>query len=73
MYIDFESNARGKPFDKDVYRYYTKSGNYINFIIWPALLLYKNGPVLVKGVAQGIAVTVPVRDNFFTRSQSLGR
>jgi hypothetical protein len=32
---------------------YTTSGTFVDYIVWPALLLYKNGPVLVKGVAQG--------------------
>ena len=36
----------------DIYRAYTKSGTEIDYIVWPALLLYEGGAVLMKGVAQ---------------------
>lgn len=36
----------------DLYRTYTRSGDVIEYIVWPALLLHENGPVLYKGVAQ---------------------
>ncbi|XP_052076272.1 uncharacterized protein LOC127714252 isoform X1 [Mytilus californianus] len=36
----------------DLFRSYTKSGDVIDHIVWPALLLHENGPVLYKGVAQ---------------------
>ena len=34
------------------YRAYTKTGNTINYIVWPYLRLFKEGPILFKGVAQ---------------------
>lgn len=36
----------------DLFRSYTKSGDVIDHIVWPALLLHEDGPVLYKGVAQ---------------------
>ncbi|XP_060554929.1 uncharacterized protein LOC132715857 [Ruditapes philippinarum] len=40
-------------FDKDSFKEYTCRGKYLDFVVWPALLLYKGGPMLNKGVAQG--------------------
>ncbi|XP_060078528.1 uncharacterized protein LOC132558026 [Ylistrum balloti] len=37
---------------KDHFRAYTRSGKHFDFIVWPALFLYKDGPLLYKGVAQ---------------------
>ncbi|OWF41866.1 uncharacterized protein LOC110461834 [Mizuhopecten yessoensis] len=37
---------------KDHFRAYTRSGKYLGFVVWPALLLHENGPLLYKGVAQ---------------------
>ena len=39
--------------DTDRYRAFTKSGRALAFYVWPALLLHKDGALLVKGVAQG--------------------
>jgi hypothetical protein len=40
-------------FDSDFYKPYTKSGTHVNFAVWPAVLLYDEGPILAKGVVQG--------------------
>jgi hypothetical protein len=40
-------------FDKNLYKEYTNSGPYIKYIVWPAMLLHENGPVVCKGIAQG--------------------
>ncbi|XP_060584756.1 uncharacterized protein LOC132740787 [Ruditapes philippinarum] len=40
-------------FDKNLYREYTTSGSHIKYIVWPAMLLHENGPVVCKGIAQG--------------------
>lgn len=53
MYID-EQQREGDPFDKDKYKEYTQSGKTIAFNVWPALYLYKDGPLLIKGVAQPV-------------------
>ena len=39
-------------FNKDVYKAFTKTGNYVEYIVWPPLLLHAGGPLLAKGVAQ---------------------
>ena len=44
---------RNESFNKLLYKAYTKRGTFIEFVVWPALLLNENGPLLCKGVAQG--------------------
>ncbi|KAK3602821.1 hypothetical protein CHS0354_026372 [Potamilus streckersoni] len=46
---DPETGAR---FDSNLYRRYTISGDNVDYVVWPALLLHKYGPVLAKGVAE---------------------
>lgn len=41
-------------FDKNMFRYYTKSGSKFDFVVWPAILLHKDGAILSKGIAQPI-------------------
>ncbi|XP_076071716.1 uncharacterized protein LOC143043183 [Mytilus galloprovincialis] len=51
MYI--ADNLRpGMKFNKEHYREYTKSGPKVDYSVWPALYLHKNGPLMIKGVAQ---------------------
>lgn len=49
------SKKRGSEFDTDLYRYYTRSGQKVDYIVWPALFLHENGPLLRKGVVQPMA------------------
>ncbi|XP_061184925.1 uncharacterized protein LOC133192937 [Saccostrea echinata] len=44
--------GKGTTFNTDILRKYTKTGGYLDFVVWPALYLHENGPVLSKGVAQ---------------------
>jgi hypothetical protein len=53
----------GDIFNKDLYKDYTKSGHTIEYVVWPALLLQENGPLIGKGVAQGGKPTVVGDDN----------
>lgn len=49
-----------------MYRAYTVNGSKIRYVVWPPLLLHKDGPVLCKGVAQGNGdnqETKPYNDN----------
>ncbi|WAQ98825.1 hypothetical protein MAR_023198 [Mya arenaria] len=56
--MDFKSAKKGDHFDKNIFNQYTKSGKFIDFVVWPALLLNKDGPVVGKGTAQpGIITT----------------
>lgn len=43
---------QGTLMDKNNYKEFTKSGDKVMFVVWPALYLHKDGPVLYKGVAQ---------------------
>ncbi|CAC5395235.1 unnamed protein product [Mytilus coruscus] len=38
---------------------YTKNGSVIDFVVWPALILHKTGPILQKGSVQGKDIAVP--------------
>ncbi|KAH3838964.1 uncharacterized protein LOC127879463 [Dreissena polymorpha] len=51
--MDARTSQLGEIFDGTVYRHYTKSGKYVEFIVWPALRLTETGSLLYKGVAQG--------------------
>lgn len=42
----------GERFDKNIFKEYTKSGPTVDFVVWPALYLHDNGPLLGKGVAE---------------------
>ncbi|KAK3607021.1 hypothetical protein CHS0354_020447 [Potamilus streckersoni] len=49
-----EDKDNQTEFDTDKYRFYTTSGKYVEYCVWPLLLLYDKGPILAKGIAQGI-------------------
>ena len=51
VFIQFEFR-QGTTFNSDVLRKFTKIGGYLEFLVWPALYLHENGPLLSKGVAQ---------------------
>jgi hypothetical protein len=40
-------------FNTNVFKDYTKSGEFVDFVVLPAMLHHKGGPLLSKGVAQG--------------------
>ncbi|KAK3607097.1 hypothetical protein CHS0354_026304 [Potamilus streckersoni] len=50
MYIYCDKEA---VFDHNKYVPYTKTGQEISYVVWPALFLHRNGPLMRKGVAQG--------------------
>lgn len=43
----------GATFCSTTYKQYTVKGPIVDYIVWPAVLLHENGPVISKGVAQG--------------------
>eukprot|EP00105_Crassostrea_gigas_P000957 XP_011412939.1 PREDICTED: intracellular protein transport protein USO1 isoform X16 [Crassostrea gigas] len=51
LFVRFEFRC-GTTFNADVLKRYTKTGGYLDFLVWPALYLHEKGPVLAKGVAQ---------------------
>jgi len=52
VYIMFEEVNEGDHMDSKLYRSYTKTGNMMDFVVWPPLLLHKDGAILSKGVAE---------------------
>lgn len=40
-------------YDKTKYREYMKSGDYVDYIVWPCVLIQDGGNLMSKGVAQG--------------------
>lgn len=56
---DVRKNVVPKPmqealeFNKGLFKDYTRRGKFVEFFVWPVMLLYDNGDVLNKGVAQG--------------------
>ncbi|XP_021376570.1 myosin-3-like isoform X2 [Mizuhopecten yessoensis] len=53
VHIEWEF-SHGEKFDHDRLRSYTKGGDRVNYVVWPILYLHKGGPMLAKGVAQGM-------------------
>ncbi|XP_063414689.1 transcription intermediary factor 1-alpha-like [Mytilus trossulus] len=51
MYLD-EDVPADTEIDKNTYKEFVKSGNTVAFVVWPALFLHKDGPLLYKGVVQ---------------------
>lgn len=51
MYLD-EDIKQGTPIDKNTYKEFVKSGNKVKYVVWPALFLHKDGPLLYKGIVQ---------------------
>ncbi|XP_052811945.1 trichohyalin-like isoform X2 [Mya arenaria] len=51
--VVFDTPKTGGKFDSDRYRTYTKTGNQLDYVVWPPMLLHAGGPLLAKGVAQG--------------------
>ncbi|KAK3582915.1 hypothetical protein CHS0354_009722 [Potamilus streckersoni] len=45
--------TEGSPVNTDLFRFYTRSGNYVRYCVWPPLLLHKGGALLRKGIVQG--------------------
>lgn len=53
VHIEFPDNKEDEVmFNSSLFKAYTKNGKYLDFVVWPALYLHKNGPMLSKGVAQ---------------------
>ncbi|XP_052277966.1 uncharacterized protein LOC127876661 isoform X1 [Dreissena polymorpha] len=46
------STKHGSKFDASLYKQYTKSGNTVDYVVWPTMFLHESGPVILKGVAQ---------------------
>lgn len=51
MYLD-EDIKPGTSIDKNTYKEFVKSGNKVKYVVWPALFLHQDGPLLYKGIVQ---------------------
>uniref|UniRef100_A0A194AN19 Mitochondria-eating protein C-terminal domain-containing protein n=1 Tax=Pinctada fucata TaxID=50426 RepID=A0A194AN19_PINFU len=51
IFMDFSAKS-GANYDATNWREYTKKGTEVDFMVWPALFLHKDGPLLSKGVLQ---------------------
>lgn len=56
VFMDVVIECSGKKYDTNVYKHYTKSGKYIDYIVWPPIYLQEGGSILCKGVAQGTSI-----------------
>ncbi|XP_060566866.1 uncharacterized protein LOC132725703 [Ruditapes philippinarum] len=54
VYIDVKIDMHGERLSTDIYKPYTKSGKFIDYIVWPVLYLFEGGNILSKGIAQGM-------------------
>ncbi|KAL3878877.1 hypothetical protein ACJMK2_031205 [Sinanodonta woodiana] len=53
IHLSWIEETESREFDKEEYRSYTKSGETVDFCVWPLIHQYKEGPILLKGIAQG--------------------
>lgn len=51
MYLE-EDLEKDSIFDRTTYKEFVQKGDRVKFVVWPALYLYKGGPLLYKGVVQ---------------------
>nr|XP_022326042.1 uncharacterized protein LOC111125994 isoform X4 [Crassostrea virginica] len=51
MHLDF-GPEKDSVIDKNVYKLFTKTGDALDFMVWPAVFLHHNGPLVQKGVLQ---------------------
>jgi len=51
--VVIDTGTTGGPFNAERFRTYTKTGNTMDYVVWPPLLLHEGGAMLAKGVAQG--------------------
>jgi hypothetical protein len=47
-------NLEGKPVNRSKFNLYDRNGTITEFVVWPALLLHKNGPILAKGIVEPV-------------------
>ena len=46
-------NVKTPQFDSSKFNPFQRRGNYTEYVVWPAIERYKNGPTLSKGIAEG--------------------
>ena len=58
-----------KTFNKDLYKPYLHPGELYDYLVWPLLQLYKGGPVLSKGIAEGRPRKRKKKNNYSLKSR----
>ena len=53
LVMEYE-NLERKPVDQSKFNLYDRNGTITEFVVWPALLLHKTGPILAKGVVEPV-------------------
>ena len=48
--------AHNEDMDTNTFRAFTRTGKKVDFVVWPAVYLYKDGPLVHKGVLEPIAL-----------------
>ncbi|XP_063414156.1 uncharacterized protein LOC134696357 [Mytilus trossulus] len=51
LVLEYE-NIEGNPIDRSKFNLYDRNGSVAEYVVWPALLLHKHGPILAKGAVQ---------------------
>jgi hypothetical protein len=47
-----EGPSRGKTYDRNIFREFTRNGSKVVFTVCSALYLHEDGPLLAKGVVK---------------------
>lgn len=53
----------GSEFKSETMRSFTKSGDQVQFVVWPALYLHDNGALVAKAIVQGMKTEKKGRKN----------
>ena len=51
--IHMSTFNRGEEYNSNEMKSFTKTGRFVDFVVWPAFYLYENGPLLSKAIIQG--------------------
>ena len=52
MSVHIVDLTKQNRFDKNLYKEYTCTGQLVEYVVWPAMLLHENGSVVSKGIVQ---------------------
>ncbi|XP_021356602.1 uncharacterized protein LOC110452420 [Mizuhopecten yessoensis] len=55
LFLLWPDVSKEKQIRFDMFQAYTRSGDTVDYVVWPAMLLYKDGPLLRKGTVQPVA------------------
>ncbi|XP_069130762.1 uncharacterized protein [Argopecten irradians] len=54
MEFEYPECKKGEKFNKDHFKEFTKSGDRLDYLVWPAMVTHRQGSLLVKGTVQPI-------------------